>query len=90
MGFMPGMCTAGGGIVGRRSLETETVSKTAVHILVMNKTKLTQTMLLLAALTIGLLNQQFNGLSLLALGMVAAAGWLTWGRGTDVPRPAAE
>ena len=46
----------------------------------MNKTKLTQTMLLLAALAIGLLNQQFNGLSLLALGMVAAAGWLTFGR----------
>ena len=74
------MCTAVAGTLVGEFLETETVSKTAVHILVMNKTKLTQTMLLLAALAIGLLNQQFNGLSLLALGMVAAAGWLTFGR----------
>ena len=35
-----------------------------------------QTSLLAAALTIGLLNPSFNGLSLLALAMIAAAGYI--------------
>lgn len=37
-----------------------------------------QTILLAAALTIGLLNPVFNGLSLLALAMIGAAGYIPY------------
>ncbi|MCC3299810.1 hypothetical protein [Arthrobacter caoxuetaonis] len=42
----------------------------------MNPVKITQIALLSAALTIGLLNPVYNGLTLLALGMTALTGYL--------------
>lgn len=40
--------------------------------------RILQTILLAAALAIGLMNPVFNGLSLLALAMIAAAGYIPY------------
>lgn len=42
----------------------------------MNSVKITQITLMAAALTIGLLNPVYNGLTILALAMTAATGYL--------------
>lgn len=51
----------------------------------MTKTKLTQIALLAAAFIIGVTNETFNGLSLLALAMAGAAAYLAWGRPAVAP-----
>lgn len=54
----------------------------------MTKTKLTQIALLAAAFIIGVTTENFNGLSLLALGMTGIVAYLAWGRTAPVPAAA--